>query len=67
MTIRELIKRLEGFENKDREIDFFVDVWNEKTEDFDRGDLLFTGEELEADVVEMYFTKMSVINKRKNN
>lgn len=58
MTIRELIKRLEGFENKDREIDFFVDEWNENTEDFDRSDLLFTGEELEADVVEMYFTKM---------
>lgn len=59
MTIRELIERLQGFENHDREIDFYVDEWNENTEDFDRGELLFTGEELEGDWVEMYFTKMS--------
>ena len=59
MTIRELIKRLEGFENKDREIDFYVDEWNENTEDFDRSDLLLTGVELEGDWVEMYLTKMS--------
>jgi len=58
MTIKELIERLEGLENQDREIDFYVDEWNENTEDFDRGELTFTGDEIEGDFIEMYFTKM---------
>ena len=58
MTIRDLIQRLEGLENQDREIDFYVDEYNDNTEDFDSAEITFMCDEIEGDFIEMYFTKM---------
>tara|TARA_R100000734_G_C3283763_1_gene76868 strand:- start:650 stop:835 length:186 start_codon:yes stop_codon:yes gene_type:complete len=57
MTVRELIQRLEEYENQDREIDFYVEQYNEDTEEFDRASIAFINEELEGDSVEIYFTQ----------
>ena len=55
MTIRELIQRLQGFENKDREIDFKLEQYNYDTEEYEiTGEIDFIGEELEGDWVEIY-------------
>ena len=59
MTIRQLIKRLEGYENHYREIAFFLGQYDED-EDYEiTGEIDFEGEELEADVVEIYFRQLS--------
>lgn len=49
MTIRELIERLEGLENQDREINWVWEQYNPSTDMWDMWYGDFTGEEIEDD------------------